>query len=607
MAIVLACLPVFFSSCEKELNGGGEKVPVRFAVSAGDYEESEGAVRSFGSEAPETKVVPIGDDLYLYATLKPDPDATSDELRAGIALADGQKVYLAAYEQGTSTPAAPTTLYTCTGGQMIADGGNPLGVEPGTYDFVAYSYYNSSETPAASNINPVKDLVWGSQAGRPIAATYEGRTVTIKMDHLFSKVKVNLKVSEIANASITELDEVEIEGNSTANLSVYNGVISKNAALTQELTFPDSYPTTNTTSAALLVYPVVSPSKARVNIGHMKIAVSGETGSPYTISDLLVEFDSPLAAGKSYLLEVSLNRTRWAYSNIYWKWNNDGDHTQGGRLTFDVHDEDHEGYQGVGFKYGSLVGISLAQPSAGDNTFSSAVPVYLPDYDQDYPTTGSSWTKSTSHPYTAGGWPASTLGTTEDAAINIPYLDGRAAFVSTDNTRTNMYAMHADRNTDEMYEALRGDICQYLGKTQAALKGYRLPTSREWGTVGYTKGSGWGNPTPNVDGWVKGPGTWTTGVDNAVGNEEGIVDLMYKGYITNVMMGVTLTIGGGRSNNGGGLRDVANIALYLTGSAYSNTGGCYLVTFRDDNVWPIGFDNRSIAHTVRCIKKLPTE
>jgi hypothetical protein len=46
----------------------------------------------------------------------------------------------------------------------------------------------------------------------------------------------------------------------------------------------------------------------------------------------------------------------------------------------------------------------------------------------------------------------------------------------------NTYLMDADRNTSEMYTNLKGDICQYLGKTDAALNGYRMPIANEFPT-----------------------------------------------------------------------------------------------------------------------------
>jgi hypothetical protein len=62
------------------------------------------------------------------------------------------------------------------------------------YRFVAYSYFaDPASTPATSSINPAKDLVWG-YAEKAIEDTELSRSVTIKMEHKFARVK--LKVTE---------------------------------------------------------------------------------------------------------------------------------------------------------------------------------------------------------------------------------------------------------------------------------------------------------------------------------------------------------------------------------------------------------------------------
>jgi hypothetical protein len=446
MAIVLAVQLVFLLSCDKEWRGSGEKVAVSFAASTGDYEESEGAVRRFGTKRNETKVVPIGDDLYLYATLKPDLSVASGEVRVAVPPADGQKVCLEAYTQGTSTCVAAAT-YTYTGGKLVADGDDPLLVEPGTYDFAAYSYYNSAETPAKSGIDPVKDLVWGRQLNRTIGTGSDAeRTVTIKMDHLFSKVRMMIDVSGMTGATLAAPTGVAIEGGSYAALEAHGGTLFAGATLTQTLSWPVVSPATaSITSNERLVYPVASPAKAKVKVEGMTISISG-VDRP--VPDFSIEFDRSLEGGTRYLLEVSLNRTRWAGSNIYWQWNDDDDPGEGGYLTFDVA-LTNTSYQGVYFKWGSLVGISPAGGSSAATV--GDVALYIPDV-------GSGTWDGTKKINSANPW-GSDWG-------SIPYTT-----TGTGTVDSYLYDLG-----DAVYTSYMGDICRYLTDGE-----WRLPNGSEYG------------------------------------------------------------------------------------------------------------------------------
>jgi hypothetical protein len=74
MAMLLVFQAVFLLSCEKEIaeRGAGKMVDVNFEISNEDYRD-EAVVRSAGTGEPETKVVALGfDDVFLYATLRPD-------------------------------------------------------------------------------------------------------------------------------------------------------------------------------------------------------------------------------------------------------------------------------------------------------------------------------------------------------------------------------------------------------------------------------------------------------------------------------------------------------------------------------------------------------
>jgi hypothetical protein len=132
-------------------------------------------------------------------------------------------------------------------------------------------------------------------------------------------------------------------------------------------------------------------------------------------------------------------------------------------LTFDPVDETaHALYQGVYFKFGSLVGISGSEAWNVNSTT-----LYVPNYNVSYPET-SSWRAST---VTAVGW--GSWG-------GIPYI----------SVLSGDYPLFLYENSDPThYGNKQGDICHYIGETGAGPKGYRMQTYDELsfgacGTVG---------------------------------------------------------------------------------------------------------------------------
>jgi hypothetical protein len=168
----------------------------------------------------------------------------------------------------------------------------------------------------------------------------------------------------------------------------------------------------------------VAAGALKVKVGSVKISTFAAAFSNQTAA-----FTPALAAGTSYTLMVSLKKCVWSRSNIYW---------DGGKLTFvtDPNDLSKQGYQGVFFKFGSLVGVS----PAGNGNFSGATIVYKPNAIA----TGnySSWS-------------------------NIPYWDSEED-VGAPNIST-----------------LKGDICRYINSA------YRLPKQGEFSTHNDAWGQDW--------------------------------------------------------------------------------------------------------------------
>jgi hypothetical protein len=429
ITMMAAAMLFLLSACviEPGMNSG-QKVAIRFAASNGNEAGDDIVLRSAATAETETQTVSLGGDFFLYATLTPEAADAAGELRAAEPLDEGQKVYLSAYEMGTGTHVG-TVLYTYTNSNLVAEGGNELVVETGkTYNFTAYSYYNNTtDTPSATNVDPAKDLIWGQHADKAITA--DDRTVSIVMTRRFARAKVRIGTTIPGATILAPLGAVSITS-SYANLSVPDGVLTKGADITHTVTFPDNFPTDSIVGNETdTVYPGV-----KVNIASLILDVPGQDGTPFTRSDISLGFNS-LKGGKSYVLEVSVMPRRWAWSNIYW---------DGEKLTFDTQDNGNQGYQGVFFIRGSLVGISPTFSYWWD--YSTATPVYIPNYVEGGTST---WSAPETSPYSA--W--------QDIPMTF-----------------------YNQNTPESYLAKNGDICQYLGKTDAALEGYRLPTGNEMGS-----------------------------------------------------------------------------------------------------------------------------
>jgi hypothetical protein len=276
-------------------------------------------------------------------------------------------------------------------------------------------------------------------------------------------------------------------------------------------------------------------------------------------------------------------------------------------------DDTKAGYQGVFFKWGSLVGISPV------GNYSGSTAIYVPIVrsplntstwkattgltiggDTDFPTVSGSW----------AGWQNPSAGNAAPAT-NIPYMDGSyAKSGETIYSRDNTYAIDAERNDLTTYQGFRGDICQYLSKTQSALDGYRLPTSDEFGT--YTTDS-WAasNPTstPNSDGWIKGIDPFPS-LNNSAGKVNGRANMLIAaenngntvyGSAINRLMGDVVFPASGYYLESGTLDYVGATGTYWSCSASSATNG-FNWSCGDSNVRPTYTGYRSLARPVRCIK-----
>ncbi|GHT60141.1 hypothetical protein AGMMS50239_08450 [Bacteroidia bacterium] len=266
-----------------------------------------------------------------------------------------------------------------------------------------------------------------------------------------------------------------------------------------------------------------------------------------------IEFKGVTVSDYSTVEQEEPLRLHWAGSNIYW---------DGTKLTFaDSDDKSKEQYQGVFFKWGSLVGMS----PAGAN--------------------GSAWSRVTYFPTNPG---VDETWTTDDITYanyaDIPYATGTLTSYLRDSTYLTAITNDLLTGKDTI-AARKGDICVYLTKIGAAPKGkrWRMPTNKEFEASGdYAKVGASGATTGNANGTAPIPSGWrrqnlNTPYFPASGLRENLT-----GVLTNV--GIQL--------------------IYWSSSSFSATNG-YSFSATSTAVYPIynSSNYRPYGFPVRCVSE----
>ena len=489
-AIILMLCGITFllSSCTEEIisagdkpKGSGKMVEVKFAMNSSSIGAPETVTtRNARDMQPETVEVPLGDNLFMFATLDIDRNI---KLRAATELLVPKvKVRIVAYKNGSNKESDGYAEYTVNASGELT--GGSLQVEEGQYyRFVAYSD-NSTNTslawPAHGEIVVVQcvtDLLWGESGMIEIDAS---TTVHITMQHKFSQVSFVASTEDnphnptppsndipYTSPNIQRIDGLTLSPGYSVKLTVKDGTLSWAKDEFRSWHY-GSWSTYGNTTVSCSPGTIYTDGKDSVVVKIDSLRLSGYT-KPFT--KLVAKFDKKLLPGVSYIFYLHFKKgVMWAGSNIYWN---------GSYLTFsDYQDRSREGYQGVFFKWGSLVGIQPCRTSGSPSStpnFSDAY-IYVPAYNAADPI-NSSWSASTQ----------------SDWSYILPVTN------SSDNTdRDDKYLT---KMGSANYLALKGDICQYLGDTGKGPKGYRMPTSNEMGnTVGYWSEA---NPGHVAGGWMR--------------------------------------------------------------------------------------------------------
>jgi hypothetical protein len=276
----------------------------------------------------------------------------------------------------------------------------PLGVEPDngvTYHFVAYSFFGDpTAEPDDENVEagilPAQDLVWG-EAFQQIHDNDADRTVSILMKHKFSRVRVKVDASSIVDsegderAEITDIDDVVIACGKKMDLTVQTGAVAASGASGSDVTAEMEDWTAPTGATRLSGEKVFAPALTTITVGSLDLEIDGTLLATLTKS---VTFTQTLAENTSYTVVVDVRANRWAYSNVYWDTGAKKMRFEKEKLTAVAANSNL--YQGVFFKWGSLVGISPVGGEVVEDV--NSVVVYLP-------TSGGNWNASMS---TVGAW-----------------------------------------------------------------------------------------------------------------------------------------------------------------------------------------------------------
>jgi hypothetical protein len=560
-AALIISLSLFLLSCEKDAlgHGSGEKVTINFTVSNGDYDADQQITRSEKRRdlKAETVHTPLNDDYFLAATLTPEPE---EELRDVAAFANNQKIYFAAY-LGTGTTPVDAAFYTWDGSRFVPDD-KQLKVEADgtTYHFVAYSFFGDpEEEPYVAGIEPFQDFVWGEK-DQQIFTDETSRTVPILMKHKFSRVRVQVDASTI-DAQVTAVSGVVIAGGKEATITPKTGTIaSYGDAVTETL---GNWTSENGGKARCSEYKVFCPQLTTVTLEEIDLEIDA---NPLQVTNKSVTFSQTLLANTSYTVIVSVMENRWAHSNIYWESSLNGG---AGGLMFDKKrtNPSHADYQGVFFKWGSLVGISPV--GSVDIDGKGDVVLYIPAN-----ITSRTWDATKTLNSTDTPW--------EEAGIKkVPYLISPASGGDASNYLYNL-------STVATYTAFTGDICRYLGGDD-----WQMPNSRV--DLAQTFSSGFVSGFP-----------FEKGSDPSDASGKGLMGSTVGATYT--AWGFAFFPASGDRNELGGVEGVGQWGEYFVGNMADivNCFPRFKLEYSDTNIRE-GISSSSRASTIRCIKKLPTD
>ncbi|MDR0940493.1 MAG: fibrobacter succinogenes major paralogous domain-containing protein [Mediterranea sp.] len=460
-AVTVLSLSLPLAGCDRELDAfHPAKQLVRPTPTPGDTAtvRIRPSISGFATGAPtraidgeRTSPTRINEDLTMALHIRPPADPPST--RATVPHTG--TVRILAYASGDDpahvAPAANKS-FRIENGEVAETPEGEMHVKPGTYDFYLITPDTLKLDAGTVSVPQGVDAAWGKLSAHPVeSANGQEQTLEATLDRQCACLVVRITGD---NRSVTAITDATLAISGVASPAEH-----ATATLPQPLITPDRTGTIDASTApatrlnrdtgnaytwisdTLYLLPQANPTL----LGHIKLKINGD---PDIIAYDNVPLSLPggitvLEAGSGYTLAINVSTGLWAASNIYWN---------GTTLTFDKFPKGNEGYQGVYFRWGSLVGAGVAPDGA-------VTKLYAP--------------LSTKGPNT--GYVVTTERKQYGSVLS-PNPNGNAA------TAISLYKRYAAENDGSNH----GDICAYLTYGQ-----WRLPTIQELNTLRTDPGDPW--------------------------------------------------------------------------------------------------------------------
>jgi hypothetical protein len=544
-------------------SSSGKEASIAIQFNGYAAEESR-EVKSGRPDILATYVQPLNHEASLITTLEKDEPSTA-KAGAITAFAPGTKIRVIALKAGSST-------YVSRGdfsiGTSVTDS-EPAFTVPSDqyYDFYCISYNSTAEIPA-DTLPPFKaqlgdkDFLLAKLSNQFISSGSNALTFTLKQ--ALTKVSIKLDASE-DNIPINSLGPntnfyqsykyVTVNGDGT--LSNYNSELSP-AGYTWTMNNPTGTAISN--ARTVFVNPPANSNGASITNNNFYVFIDKIAFADTTWTGISAYFNQTLSQGVNYTIKLTLARTAFAGSNIYWVQSSGAT----GYLTFDDKGTTtNQEHQGVLFKWGSLTGISPS--GAKDSPFTSSIPIYAPD--------GS------------GNW----IRTTASSWSNIAY----ATTYSPDKKTTNFLTTLTDGNGI-------GDICRYIASQGRAPNSsnytWRLPTSKELLYVDAGPGNEWSNEIKYGWSLVSTTSPWSL-IGIPATNETGTYNISNGVKKFNAFFPAA----GARLDDGSMAYPGAEGGNYWSGSGSGDSDYAYSFGF-DSSVFGTENPLRSQAFPIRCVR-----
>jgi hypothetical protein len=340
-----------------------------------------------------------------------------------------------------------------------------------------------------------------------------------------------------------------------------------------------------------------------------------EMGRQYALtlefSDTAVEFDISVEGWEDDTdAYAQWKEPEWAQSNIYFAPDPDSDGSVGS-LTFSETDPSKSSYQGLFFKWGSLIGIA----AGADGDFDSNTYLYIP-----YISTGKYYKVKVSAVKNADaaqavkdfanavtGW----AGTGNNGKnVETPNDWSRIPYVTESYDSGREKSPLTDASKQTYYNSYKGDICKFLSDNKAASKLNRnwvMPISDKWEGLENTPYSfdGEGKTIVLNGAWYSKNLSWSATEPFTPSSEDGTGynEIARMTYTTTTGETVTFPASGYRSSGDGMLHVAGDYGGFYWSSSVYDAENAFDLDFDGSRVYPVYNDHRAYGQSVRCVRE----